>query len=66
MAGSGEDTHASTRMPRRAPGPDTVIAARLNVAVGVVSRWRKRFAEEGMTGLADRNRRSRTSYHPGM
>ena len=43
-----------------------MIAARLNVAVGVVSRSRKRFAEEGMTGLADRKRRGRgrTSYHP--
>jgi Homeodomain-like domain len=29
---------------------NTVIAARLDVALGVVSRWRKRFAGEGMTG----------------
>lgn len=28
------------------------IAARLDVHVGVVSRWRKRFAEEGMSGPA--------------
>ena len=31
-----------------------VIAARLDVHVGVVSRWRKRFAQEGVSGLADR------------
>ena len=29
---------------------NTVIAERLDVHVGVVSRWRKRFAEEGMAG----------------
>ncbi len=57
------ETHASTRMPRRAPGPDTVIAARLDVAVGVVSRWRKRFAEEGMTGLADRSAAAAAGRH---
>jgi transposase len=38
---------------------NTVIAARLDVHVGVVSRWRKRFAEEGMSGLADRQRSGR-------
>ena len=38
---------------------NTVIAARLDVHVGVVSRWRKRFAEEGMSGLADRERSGR-------
>jgi transposase len=38
---------------------NTVIAGRLNVHVGVVSRWRKRFAEEGMSGLADRQRSGR-------
>lgn len=38
---------------------NTVIAARLDVHVGVVSRWRRRFAEEGLAGLADRKRSSR-------
>jgi hypothetical protein len=33
---------------------NTVIAARLDVHVGVVCRWRKRFAHEGMSGLAQR------------
>jgi Winged helix-turn helix len=36
-----------------------VIAARLDVHVGVVSRWRRQFAEEGMSGLADRQRSGR-------
>ena len=43
---------------------NTVIAARLDVAVGVVSRWRERFAEEGMTGLADRKRSGRLDAIP--
>ncbi len=38
---------------------NTQIAARLDVHVGVVSRWRKRFAGEGMAGLADRKRPGR-------
>ncbi len=38
---------------------NTVIAARLDAHVGVVSRWRKRFAGEGMSGLADRERSGR-------
>jgi transposase len=38
---------------------NTVIAARLDVHVGVVSRWRKRFAQEGVAGLADRQRSGR-------
>ncbi len=38
---------------------NTVIAARLDVAVGVVSRWRRRFAGEGLDGLADRKRSGR-------
>ena len=38
---------------------NTVIAGRLDVHVGVVSRWRKRFAGEGMSGLADRPRSGR-------
>jgi len=38
---------------------NTVIAARLDAHVGVVSRWRKRFAGEGVAGLADRKRAGR-------
>ncbi len=38
---------------------NTVIAARLDAHVGVVSRWRKRFAGEGISGLADRERSGR-------
>jgi transposase len=38
---------------------NTQIAARLDVHVGVVYRWRKRFAQEGMSGLADRQRSGR-------
>jgi transposase len=38
---------------------NTVIAARLDVHVGVVSRWRGRFAKEGIDGLADRKRSGR-------
>jgi transposase len=38
---------------------NTVIAGRLDVHVGVVSRWRRRFAAEGMAGLADRPRSGR-------
>jgi DDE superfamily endonuclease/Winged helix-turn helix len=36
-----------------------VIAERLGLHVSVVSRWRKRFAGEGMGGLADRPRSGR-------
>jgi transposase len=35
------------------------IAARLGVHAGVVSRWRRRFAEEGLEGLGDRKRTGR-------
>jgi transposase len=38
---------------------NTAIAARLGVHVGVVSRWRRRFAEEGLEGLGDRKRSGR-------
>lgn len=38
---------------------NTVIATRLDVHVGVVSRWRKRFAQEGRAGLADKPRAGR-------
>jgi transposase len=47
-------------VPLAADGLDnTVIAGRLDVHVGVVCRWRKRFAEEGLSGLADRRRTGR-------
>ena len=39
---------------------NTVIAERLDVHVDVVSRWRKRFCEKGIDGLADRKRSRRT------
>ena len=39
--------------------PNNVIAERLDVHVDVVSRWRKRFCEEGIDGLADRKRSGR-------
>lgn len=38
---------------------NAVIARRLDVHVGVVSKWRKRFAEQGLGGLADRKRPGR-------
>ena len=43
---------------------NTVIAGRLDVHVGVVSRWRMRFAREGMGGLADRRRTGRPRVFP--
>ena len=43
---------------------NTVIAERLDVHVGMVSRWRKRFAGEGMAGLADRPRSGRPRVFP--
>ncbi len=43
---------------------NTVIAARLDVHVGAVSRWRKRFAAEGMGGLGDRQRSGRPRVFP--
>ncbi len=33
---------------------NTVIAARLDVHVNMVSKWRARYAREGLAGLADR------------
>jgi transposase len=43
---------------------NTVIAGRLDVHVGVVSKWRKRFAQEGLGGLADRKRAGRPRVFP--
>jgi transposase len=40
------------------------IAERLDVHVGVVSRWRKRFCEEGLDGLEDRPRSGRPRSFP--
>jgi transposase len=36
-----------------------VIADRLDVAVQLVSKWRKRFHQEGLDGLKDRPRTGR-------
>jgi transposase len=38
---------------------NTVIAERLDVRVQLVCKWRKRFFEEGLDGLADRPRSGR-------
>jgi transposase len=43
---------------------NTTIAARLEVDVSVASRWRKRFAESGLDGLADRRRSGRPRSFP--
>ena len=43
---------------------NTVIAARLDVHVSVVSRWRRRFCEAGLEGLADRPRSGRERSFP--
>ena len=40
------------------------IAEELRVDVDVVSRWRKRFYEQGMAGLADRRRSGRPRTFP--
>jgi transposase len=45
-------------------GPNTVIAARLGVHADVVSRWRKRFCQQGIEGLADRKRSGRRRSFP--
>jgi transposase len=44
--------------------PNTVIAERLDVHVGVVGRWRKRFFESGLDGLNDRPRSGRPRSFP--
>jgi hypothetical protein len=43
---------------------NTVIADRLDVAVQLVSKWRKRFFEEGLDGLKDRPRTGRPPAFP--
>jgi transposase-like protein len=40
------------------------IAGRLGVAVNTVSKWRKRFVEEGLGGLGDRRRPGRPRRFP--
>lgn len=43
---------------------NTVIAERLDVRVQVVSRWRKRFHDEGLERLRDRPRAGRPRVFP--
>jgi transposase-like protein len=40
------------------------IAGRLGVAINTVSKWRKRFAQEGLAGLGDRKRPGRPRRFP--
>jgi transposase-like protein len=40
------------------------IAGRLGVAVNTVSKWRKRFVQEGLSGLGDRKRPGRPRRFP--
>jgi hypothetical protein len=40
------------------------IAGRLGVAVNTVSKWRKRFVQEGLGGLGDRKRPGRPRGFP--
>jgi transposase len=40
------------------------IAGRLGVAVNTVSEWRKRFSQEGRSGLRDRKRPGRPRHFP--
>ena len=42
---------------------NTEVARRLDTPVQIVSKWRKRFFEEGLVGLAER---SRTGRHPAF
>jgi transposase len=44
--------------------PNVMIAERLDVHVDVVSRWRKRFCEQGLAGLRDRARAGRPRSFP--
>jgi len=45
---------------------NAAIAARLDVDVEVVSRWRKRFVAEGLAGLGDRKRSGRPRSFPAQ
>jgi len=40
------------------------IAARLDTHRQIISKWRKRFYEEGMAGLEERPRRGRPGFSP--
>lgn len=43
---------------------NTEIARRLELPVQIVSKWRKRFFEEGLAGLAERPRSGRRPAFP--
>lgn len=43
---------------------NTQIAQRLDLPRQVVSKWRKRFCEEGLPGLRERPRRGRPRFFP--
>lgn len=43
---------------------NTEIARRLELPVQIVSKWRKRFFEEGVAGLAERPRTGRRPAFP--
>lgn len=43
---------------------DTEIALRLDTSAGIVGRWRRRFFEERLEGLADRPRAGRPRRFP--
>jgi transposase len=44
--------------------PNIQIARRLQVAVNTVSKWRKRFSQDGLSGLGDRKRPGRPRRFP--
>ena len=43
---------------------NTQIAQRLDLPRQVVSKWRKRFCQEGLAGLRERPRRGRPCFFP--
>ena len=45
---------------------DTEIAARLDASPGLVGRWRRRFAEQGLEGLRDKSRSGRPRRFPAL
>ena len=58
---------ASMRRVGRPPlgeRPRRLIAIRLDTYRQVISKWRKRFYEEGMAGLEERPRRGRPGFSP--
>ncbi len=44
--------------------PNEEIAARIDLPRQIVSKWRKRFYEEGFSGLVERTRRGRPPVFP--